>query len=226
MSGRAVLASAARSLSKYPRILVSVHVAHYEVRPMPIEINFFQLFLQEAISFGIGSVLRSVTRCFQCDERADTSVGNCQVNHLGCKNCNAEVMQFTNACEFTINPRTNQVAHAAFAPPGVKWRWADGGWFEGSRLQIPYFVRADGLRDRSLVLETSIEDYHDQSVLATHSSVLDCSHDSTVWRDHYHYWSAGTFEKRSSGILVVSSRLVSEFRDEVFRDNRIIHPWK
>ena len=190
-----------------------------------MEINLFEIFLREAIGFGFGSILRTLAKCFRCGQQDETSIETWQSNHLGCSNCYQEVSQYTNACEFTVNCYTGQIGHAAFVPAGQKWRWK-GGLFEEKRLWIPYYIKAQGLRGRSLVLETSIEDYHTGRELTSHASVLNCSYDTTVWSDHSHIFGSGNFSERTSKILLVVSKIVSERRDVVFEDNRIIEPWE
>lgn len=190
-----------------------------------MEINLFAIFLREAIGLGFGSILRSLAKCFRCGQEDKVSIGNLQTNHIECSNCYADVSQYTNACEFTVNKYTGQIGHAAFVPARWDCTWK-GGWFKEKKLWIPYYIKAQGLRGRSLVLETSIEDYQSAKELTSHATVLNCSYDETIWSNHSHIFSRGNFPEKTSKILLVVSKLVSDHRDVVFEDNRIIEPWK
>ena len=190
------------------------------------QIDLFDLALESSLDFlldflpAVGSIIRVARACYRCSQRDEGSIGNRQANYLECSNCHAQVTQYTNACRFTVNKFTGQIGHAAHVPAGKKWTW------RGDDLYVPFYIKAKGLKGRSLVLETKISEFSSGRQLTSHSSILNPSYDTSVWESFSHIFGEGNFKSRNEKILAVDGVLRSEYRDVVFEDRRLIEPWE
>jgi hypothetical protein len=197
-------------------------------------IDLFGMFLQSLVGRGfdwaLGQILSVETACPRCNQRDELSIGNQEENYIECSNCHRQIQQFTNACDFTINRRSGQIGHGLFdVTGGQKWRWENHGNFfqRNERLVIPFDIRIEGLRGRSVFLETAIRKYDNEEVVTSHRSLLEPSYDSASWNNYWHSFGPENFaiELRRS-YFACDARLVSEFHDVLYEDRRIIQPWK
>jgi hypothetical protein len=207
------------SNERFGRTGVSVELFHM----------ILEVMLGRALDWCAGQILDVRTTCPGCRQRDKNRIGNEQPNGIECSNCHRQVLQFSNACDFTVNRRSGQIGHGIFEVADQKWRWVDhGGLFSvDKRLHVPFNIRVDGLGGRSVFLETAIRQFESEELVASHRSLLEPT--AEVWRrlDYSHYFHPNNFSAESrDGFLACDARLVSEFHDVLFEDRRIIKPWQ
>jgi len=189
--------------------------------------ELFSMFLSGAISWGIGKILDIIFYCNTCSEPNDENIGNKQSNFLECSNCHKVIEQYTNACDFTIDKSTKQIGHGIFAPKDYLWLWTCGdGLFDFSNnfLQIPYQHRIEGMKDRSVIFEAIFRKYDNDVVIKTFQDVLYCTYESSYF-DYSIRTHKDTFKDEHKGIISVDARIMSDYRDVLYDNRRIIKPW-
>ncbi len=152
-----------------------------------MDISLFSLFA----GYGFGKVMDVLVDCFSCKEKFNSTIDNVQYNNIYCPNCHRDNTQFTNACDFTVNRRTNEIGHGIIGPDQYKWQWKGGGIFSGpSYLYIPHDILLKGFLGRDLILKTEIRNFDSQTLLKHQSSLLTPTYYSSRYRDHWHAYSA------------------------------------
>ena len=187
------------------------------------------MFLSGAFGWGVGKVFDAITKCFVCGQQDERRIGNVQNNYLYCSNCHKENRQFTNACDFTIDKMSLEIGQGIVRPAGKKWIWENkGGWFEEKTkwLMIPHFVRLVGLQGRDVVLKTEIRSYDTNKLICTYSSLLTPSSHNSKWDGFNHLFQDGNFRNIKDKLLSVDGILMSEYKDVICEDRRLIEPWK
>lgn len=190
--------------------------------------DLFSMFLHGAMSWGVGRILEVVTRCFRCGQQDERDIGNVQTNWLECSNCHEELEQFTNACDFTVDRRSQEIGHAIWGPWEYKYEWVkEGGIFQPTNhmLRIPFRIRTRGLSGRAIVVETELSRYRDESFITSHESVIYPSSNATR-HTCAHLYPDSNFDRDDQGIIAVDIRLMSEYKDVLYEDRRIIKPWR
>lgn len=182
--------------------------------------EIFSLVLQSAIGWGVGRILDVVARCVHCGDPTPQEIGNVQSNDIYCSNCHSSNIQFTNACDFTVNRRTMEIGQGLICPDGNKWRW------NGERVYIPHFIRLVGLRGRDVMLKTVIKTYDSEELVASHSNILSPNYDSSRYEDYWHSFDGAKFKGHAEKYFSVDSYLLSEHKDLIAEDRRIIQPYE
>jgi hypothetical protein len=191
-------------------------------------VDLFTLILQSAVGWGVGRVLDTMASCFACGQRDGREIGNEQANWLECSNCHRTLEQFTNACDLTVNRSTGQIGHAVFGVGSHRWQWRTGSGmfdFNAEWLSVPFRVRIEGLRGRDLVFETELLNYDDSESIVSHKSILRPSCDVTTWSDLTHSFHQSKLPDERGLIVACDARILSEHRDLLFEDRRLLTPW-
>lgn len=190
--------------------------------------DLFSLFLQSAFGWGVGKILDTVAKCCFCGQRDERSIGNVQANWLECSNCHRTLEQFTNACDLTVSPQSHQIGHGVFGVGSYKWEWRTGsGIFDFSKewMCVPFDIRIDGLRGRDLVFETEIKRYDDDETVTRHRSILRPTYDVSTWSNLSHNFHQSVLHGERGLILACDARLLTEHRDVLYEDRRLLTPW-
>jgi len=216
-----------------------------ERQAMDIFTMFLTSMAQRGIDWVVGRILggnlQVKTICPKCQQHDQHRIGNQRSNYLECSNCHLLLNQYTNACDFTINRTTRQIGHVVFGVGNnQQWQWVAPpktflekiGLIEpihpqNPRLLIPYYIKTEGLRGRSVVFETTLRGYDDDHLIVSHRSLLTSPYDPTEWSNYWHSFEAAHFSASDIGLIIaVDARILSEYRDVIFEDRRVIKPWK
>lgn len=195
--------------------------------------ELFSIFLHsivgKMVDWAAGRILDVRIHCPVCGEKAPFRIGNTQLNSIECSNCHKNRNQFTNACDFTINKQTLQIGHAELEKSSKTYEWEYYGalWLKESWLVLPFTIMTDGLRNRTLVLESVLRQYDNEEIVAHRHSVLYTSSDDDNWEeDQSHKWNVKKFPESAKDLLICDARIKSEFKDVLSEHRRIIKPWK
>ena len=127
-------------------------------------IDLFSMILNGAVSWGVGRILETLVTCDACGQQDPCRIGNVQSNHIDCRNCHQEVIQFTNACDYTVGPN-QEIGHVAAKLRGgysSNENPRERGLFQPAREGWLYFftaVRAREMLGKQFVLSGLISDY-------------------------------------------------------------------
>jgi hypothetical protein len=190
--------------------------------------DLFSMFISSVVSWGVGKILDTMFKCNICGQETDVRIENQQTNNLECKNCHKEILQYTNACDFTINKKDGQIGHAIFAPKDFLWKWECGdGMFDLSEniLAIPFSMRIDGLKGRSVLFEVALKNFDTDSIIKTSRAVIYCDKKKSLY-DYKIRIHNDSINKQNKGIVAVDARIITEYKDLLFEDRRLIKPWK
>ena len=75
------------------------------------------------MSAGVRESIKALSKCFKCKQEDEVAIENINFNQIECSNCHKQTEQFTNACQFTVNKRTNEVGHAAVEVKTRNFNW-------------------------------------------------------------------------------------------------------
>ena len=191
--------------------------------------DLFSVFLTKFAEWGFGKILDIAFVCSNplCRNKTYLDISNQQTNYLECSNCHKVINQFTNACDFTLNPKTRQIGHAIFKSGTRKWDWPGMNvFYQPERFSVPFNILIEGLKGRAVILTTSIKRYSDEEFIIGHQSVLYPMSDWSPWEDYAHLFHQNNFSLENRTVLALDAKLESEFHDILFEDRRIIKPWK
>lgn len=191
--------------------------------------DLFSIFLQSAFDWGFGRILDTVFCCSICEQRKDESIGNEQQNYLECPNCHKVVQQYTNACDFTVNKRNGQIGHGIFDVGSYSWKWATGNGpldFNKEFLGFPFNIKIAGLKDRSVIFQLLVRNFNNDQLVVSDQKLLSMPYNITSWTDYTIYFHNNKFQAEDKGILTVDARILSEYKDILYEDRRIVKPWK
>ena len=145
--------------------------------------------LSGVVSWGIGRILDVVLKCDRCGERMNSRVGNRQINTLACKNCWHEVIQFTNACDYTVSP-DGYVGHVSGKLLGgfsVGEDPANRGFVAKKYPDWIFSYTAFRARDmlgKQFVVVGKITDYSSGTVYAKNEVIYTPSYQDSRWYDN------------------------------------------
>ena len=125
------------------------------------------MFLSGAADWGVGKILDVVWRCISCSDENDDRIGNVTVNDLHCPNCHQDHLQFTNACDTTVNLSSGQIGHVGLDLVGTSDVMRRVGFFREERegISIMTSFRADHLSRQQLLIRGELSDIDEDDVL-------------------------------------------------------------
>ena len=191
--------------------------------------DLFTMFLNSAFGWGVGKILDTLTSCKKCGQRDDQRIGNSQYNYIECSNCHRVINQFTNACDFTVNPQTKQIGHGLLDVGNYKWVWEAGdGLFDIKKefLGIPFEIQIEGMKSRDVVLELCVRRYSDEGLVVSKQNLLNVTYEVTHWSNYVTYFHENKFSQADHGTLICDGRVMSEYKEIMFEHRRLIKPWK
>jgi hypothetical protein len=190
--------------------------------------DLFSIFLKSAVGWGAGKALDTLAHCFRCGQKDEKRIGNVQYNHIECSNCHKMVNQFTNSCKFTLNKHTSEIGHAIWGPADHKHQWISEGGFlkeKKSFLKIPFSLLVKGLNGRSIVIETVLSQYESELFIVKASSLENVNSNRESW-NYAHGFQDGNFKGVPKCIVAADIKILSEYKDVLYEDRRLIKPWK
>lgn len=200
--------------------------------------EFFNLILGSTISgvvsSAVGAMVRVFSECPTCSQEDDRKIANLQSNHLDCSNCHKEVEQFTNVCDYTVDPATRRIGlvgvqvadlnaerYSGFYRNGLLWLRKNH--YAGHTFTIPIDVQLERLNGRSVVLDVAHRDFEDDTVLDSEKTVILARQESESFH-HVHapkgYRSKMLLEKGS--IVACDISVQSEYKDILFAGRRLL----
>lgn len=198
-------------------------------------IDLFSMVLSGAISWGVGRILDTLVTCDRCGQRDPSTIGNVQVNHLGCRNCHQEVIQFTNACDFTLGPN-REVGHVAAKFRGgyaVDLNPSEKGWFQPRREGWLYFytaARAKDMLGKQFVISGAIVDYENGVVYTKRDVVYEPIYQDCQWYNPAECialrWHDIPENCRDQRVFAIDLKVRSRYGDVLCEDRRIEQLWK
>lgn len=197
-------------------------------------VKLCEVVLTSAVSWGVGRLLDAMITCDNCGQRAPSHLGNCQRNTLGCRNCWQEVIQFTNACDFTVAP-DGHVAHVGALFRGG-WQWdrdpADKGFFAKNYEGWVFFnaaMRARDMRGKQFVLNATLSDYNSGEQFTSRDVIYNPTYADSRWYDNFSVDLRGydvPNEQRDSRVMAVDMRIKSRYGDVLAEDRLLANLWK
>jgi len=200
--------------------------------------DLFSLFLGSALSgvasTAAGAIVKVLAGCFACSQQDEERIANRSFNIIECRNCHKQAKQFTNACEATINPANLQIGQVGvefgqIAYSSKEWsqRWGFL-WLEKSsgishEFSLPLRVQFESLKGRSVVLETLLCSYDDDSLLGSSREVF-AVRDARELRDDVVIRPVGDAQKvlLKHEVLACDVRVLSAHRDVLFQDRTLM----
>jgi hypothetical protein len=193
-------------------------------------IDILGLFIEKAVSWGIDKVFEVVVECDHCGEEWDQRIENSNTNHFGCKNCNKQVVQFTNACNTTVS-RNGEIGHTASKVSRnytVGVDPLDKSWFSKAQYPslvfFPLIVRAKSLSDTDIVLFGNISDYDTKQVFDSYQQILTSNYYDCSWNElrTFYNWEKVPESKRQKGKIFAVDTVMKSRYGEVLHSDRII----
>jgi hypothetical protein len=83
--------------------------------------RLFTLLYNKLPSHKTGATLDVKALCYNCKNSFNIHITNACFNEILCSGCGNSVNQFTNACNFTVNPITKQIGHAVYTLENKRW---------------------------------------------------------------------------------------------------------
>jgi exodeoxyribonuclease VII small subunit len=109
-----------------------------------------------------------------------------------------------------------------------KFQWIEkGNIFTGKKkyLKIPFSLLIKGLDGRSIVIETLLSEYDTDSIITSHKSLKNLN--SNLEKSTYaHLFQDKNFIDTEPCIVAVDIKILSEYKDIIYEDRRLIRPWK
>jgi hypothetical protein len=111
--------------------------------------------------------------------------------------------------------------------PGDKpWKWIDSGIFKReSNLHIPYIIQMQGLYKRSIVFKTLLKEYDSDEFITEKKSLIYSNKKKEILK-HDHIYSIDIFDYKKHKMVIVDSTILSEYKDILYSDRRIVNIFK
>jgi hypothetical protein len=194
-------------------------------------IDLFGLILSSGVSWGVGKVLDVLLECNRCGERADTRIGNAQLNSLGCRNCSHSVNQFTNACGLTVG-QNGRLGHVGLRLGYLEHTYDPKKFITSNKYGYLYFgseVRAHRLSAKQFVISRRLLDYNSEKVYAESGGIIYTSQwDDTIWTPKSSsslYFPTIPQSEQDDRILAVEILARSNMGDILCRERVLLRLW-
>lgn len=200
-------------------------------------IDLFGMVLSSAVSWGIDRLLDVTLSCDNCDHRFSGRIVNCQANALGCRNCSREIIQFTNACDYTV-ARDGKIGHVGARLLGGYMVGKDPlekGWFSSGKdypdwLFFNSAIRARDMQGRQFVVEGEIADYNTGDVYSRNQAIYTPDNNDARWYDKYGRipvcWKYIPEQYRDKRIFAIDLKIKSKYGDVLCKDRIVTSLWK
>ncbi len=157
--------------------------AAYEVR-----MDLFGMVVSGVVSFAVGESIRATIFCAKCNDRKETKIKNVSDNPLYCKNCNHELIQFTNVCERTLD-KDHRVGHVMpkIENYKIKREELSKGFFSSEYrewLVFPFDFNAKDYKSKQFTIEASVSEYKSTTpILKFEEDVLKFETQKDTWTE-------------------------------------------
>lgn len=193
---------------------------------------FLKSFVSHSISSPVvGALLDVLFECIDCGQMKKDQIGNCQHNDFYCPNCRCNTVQYTNACNFTVDPRTLEIGHVMLdrSEDNNNYRWVSGDFIfneDDDHLQIPFRIRMKGLKNRSVVFEQQLFNYNTSGLIVQKQDVITPSSQDSLWEKYTISYHKPNFVINDRGIIVCKTKIRSVNRDILCENTRLFNPFK
>jgi hypothetical protein len=196
--------------------------------------DLFGMILESAISWGVGRILDVLFTCDYCGQKEHTQIGNVQTNYLGCTNCSREIVQFTNACDFTVGTdgETGHVGAKLLGGYSVTKDPAEPSWlskeYEGW-LFFPIAARARDMLGKQFVVTGEVVDYNTGIVYVHNDTIYTPPYADSRWYDNCRMplkWMDIPEDARDSRVFAIDLMVRSRYGDVLCEDRRLEQLWK
>ncbi|TVL96654.1 MAG: hypothetical protein CV087_23460 [Candidatus Brocadia sp. WS118] len=181
-------------------------------------IDLFGMVLSGAVSWGVGKILDVVITCDYCTEEFEEQIANVQENYLGCPNCYTEIVQYTNACDFTVDNdgRIGHISAKFLRSFSEGWDPIDDYEHYPDWLFFDAAMRAIAMQDKQIVLSGQISDYNSGIIYTSNDSICTAESFDTVWYDDLRIplnWTDIPEEVRDYRIFAIDLFVKSRYGD-------------
>ena len=214
-----------------------------KISPLEESMELFSMFLDSEVDWGFGRALTVIAKCLACGQEDRERIANLEYNDLYCSNCHADVNQFTNACEYTINRSTNEIGQGCLWVPGPDWVWERPGGRDVGMLQrvlvptnrygvhptqtsvaVPVGLRVVGMKRGQVVVSTVFSDFNSEEVIFSTDHLFSPSKWDFADSGVVSLPAALSSHLYSGQIVAVDVILRSKYGDQIGDHRRLIRP--
>lgn len=194
-------------------------------------IDLFSMIVAGGISWGIGKILDVFISCDLCGQKDRVRIGNVQFNNLGCSNCYREIVQFTNASDFTVDQkgRVGHVGAKLLGDYSLNVNPAEERIYEGW-LYFYVEARALDMLNRQFVLSCEILDFESGIIVSKgRSEIYTSAYQDSRWYEGAFLavrWDQIPDAYRDNRIFAIDLKVRSEYGHLLCEHRRLEKLWK